>query len=461
MKRMKSYLLVFAALVAAGCDNNIPETGTVNNAAVSEILLDETLQAGIEVQRGATFSLPEHISYLPIDATNTAQFYESSDDTRASVSPEGIVTGLQVGECTVTVRIGGASSEVMATFNVSVVEPEYIAIASLSFSVSNAEYDIDGGTVNLNSILYVGSVDEVEYATEKVLFESSDPDVATVDDNGILTINKLGQVKITASAEFSEVTPAMVTLDFYRWVEYSRFPGDGDGNGDGVNDGVARQIMGASSAEWDKMPHDDGGWELIAFDWLEGGHSDGWNSTVGQRNTYRYAMLDNRRIVSRSGAANNLPTATNGTAFCWQRPGGKKQTLETDGVYFVIDMKTSQPVNYFRTVNISDDPDDRGIRVTRVSEIQGSNDNSDWTTLAEGVEGFNAKVTVDGTDTYPTESQKAVFDNTESYRYIKFIMKPKDRCYGYFADASSENSDRDGNAIQIAELYMGYKQYTE
>ena len=59
------------------------------------------------------------------------------------------------------------------------------------------------------------------------------------------------------------------------------------------------------------------------------------------------------------------------------------------------------------------------------------------------------------------ESEKAVFDNTESYRYIKFIMNAKDRCYGYFVNPTDENSDRDGNAIQIAELYMGGKIYTE
>lgn len=459
MKKLSTYLLAAAVLFAAGCENNIPDTGSVNNAPVSEVVLDEALAAGIEIQRGATYSVPEHISYLPIDATNTAQYYTSSDERIASITPEGILTGVSVGSCSITVRIGNEESDVMATFDVTVKEPDYIAIASLRFTNENPEYDIDGGTVDINNILYVGSADEVEYATETILFTSSDEKVATIDEDGIITIHKLGQTTITAAAEFSNVTPAVVTVKFYRMVEYSRFPGDGDGNGDGVNDGSPRAIMGSSATEWDAMPHSDGGWEMIEFDWLRGGHKDGWANT-GQRNSYRYAMLDNRRIVSRSGDANNLPTATNGTAFCWQRPGGNKQSVESDGCYFIIDMKVSQPVNYFRTVNISDNADDRGIRVTRVSEIQGSNDNSHWATIATGIEGFNSRGDAEPY-TYKMESEKAVFDNTVSYRYIKFIFNQKDRCYGYFVNPSDENSDRDGNAIQIAELYMGGKIYTE
>ena len=178
MKKLSTYLLAAAVLFAAGCENNIPDTGSVNNAPVSEVVLDEALAAGIEIQRGATYSVPEHISYLPIDATNTAQYYTSSDESIASITPEGILTGVNVGSCSITVRIGNAESDVMATFDVTVKEPDYIAIASLRFTNENPEYDIDGGTVDINNILYVGSADEVEYATETILFTSSDESVA-------------------------------------------------------------------------------------------------------------------------------------------------------------------------------------------------------------------------------------------------------------------------------------------
>ena len=176
-------------------------------------------------------------------------------------------------------------------------------------------------------------------------------------------------------------------------------------------------------------------------------------------------MLDGRYIVSRSAASGSLglPVASNGTAFVYQRPGGNKQSLETDGVYFIIDMKESHVVNYFRIVNISDFRDDRAVFVTRISEIQGSNDNSQWKTIATDLEGFNSRSTPTHTSetVYPLKSDKALFENTEQYRYIKFILKPKDRCYGYFNNPSDADADRTGNAMQIAELYMGCKAYSE
>ncbi len=472
MKRLSIYFLAAAVLIAAGCENNIPDTGSVNNAPVSEVVLDESLQTGIEIQRGAVYSVPEHISYLPIDATNTAQYYTSSDESIASITPEGVLTGVNVGSCTITVRIGSAESEVMATFEVTVTEPDYIAIASLRFTNENPEYDIDGGTVDINSILYVGSADEVEYATENILYTSSDESVATIDENGIVTIHKLGQTTITASAEFSDVTPAVVTVRFFRMVEYARFPGDGDGNGDGVNDGVARTIMGSSSTEWDALPHSDGGWTICDFGALDdaGNKVDySWNASIGQRNCYRYAMLDNRKIVDRGGAANNLPTATNGTAFCWGRPGGNQNNVENKGIYFVIDMQVSQVVNYFRTVHISGNGDDRGVAVTKVSHILATNDDplsasASWTEIATDVTDFytrSGEGTTESPYVYTMESAKAMFSNTDSYRYIKFVFDKQDHCYGFYANPGDATADRQGGTIQIAELYMGAKVYSE
>lgn len=451
MKRITTYLLAALLLIASGCDDNIPKTGTVNNALVEQVVFDEVLSEGLVITVGSTCSLPEHISALPIDATNTAQRYESSDPSVADVSDSGILTANKIGECIITVYVG--TDGICGEFPVEVTRMPYIHISSLRFNSSEEEYDIVTGTVNLKSSLYVGSESLTEDATEPVLFDSSDENVASIDANGILTIHSLGQTTVTASAEESAISPATIVIRIYKWIEYERFPGD--------RDGQQRTIMGTSASEWNALPHTDNGWEMTEFGWLnDASHKDGWANT-GQRNSYRYAMLDNRQIVARGGAANNLPTATNGTAFCYQRPGGNQQAKETDGVYFIIDMKQPQVVTYFRTVNISDNADDRGIRLTRVSVIYGSNDSSTWTEIASGIEDWNPRIEANGTTTYPLESQKAMFENGTAYRYIKFVMNPKDRCYGYFNNPSDTNSDRDGNAIQVAELYMGCKAYSE
>lgn len=456
MKKTALYILAAIAMIAVSCNDNIPVTGSINNAPVDQVVFDETLSSGLEVMLGSTVSLPEHISALPLDATNTAQRYESSDPSVADVSDQGILTALKVGECIITVYIG--MDGINAEFPVTVVKPPYISITQLSFKAGENEYDIETGSVDMKKRLYIGSESLTEDANEPVMFSSSNEDVATIDSDGILTIHKLGETTVTAAAEVSDVQPATIDLKFFRWIEYERFPGD--------REGKAREIMGNTAAQWNGMPHTDGGWELTEFCWInDASKKDQWNSSDVQRNCYRYAMLDGRYIVNRTAASGSagLPTASNGTAFVYQRPGGNSQSLETDGVYFIIDMKKSQAVNYFRTVNISNHGDDRAVFVTRISEIQGSNDNSAWETIATGIEGFNARSTPSHTaeTVYPLESEKALFDNVKEYRYIKFILKQKDRCYGYFNNPSDANADRTGNAMQIAELYMGCKSYTE
>ncbi|GEM_PF-2238001 len=456
MKRITTYIFAVAAILAVSCDNNIPKTGTINNALVEQVIFDDVLSVGLELMVGNTFKIPEHISALPIDATNTAQRYESSKPDIADVSDSGELVAKQIGECVITVYVG--SDGICAEFPVKVVRMPYINISSLRFNQTETEYEITEGSVNMKKLLYVGSASDTEDATEPVLFSSSDESVATIDADGVLTIHKLGETIITASAEESQITPATITVKFFRWVEYERFPGD--------KSGQPRTIMGETASAWNALPHTDGGWELTEFCWInDQSKKDKWNATDIQRNCYRYAMLDGRYIVSRGAASGSLglPVASNGTAFVYQRPGGNKQSVETDGVYFIIDMKESHIVNYFRIVNISSNADDRAVFVTRISEIQGSNDNSQWKTIATDLEGFNSRSTPTHTSetVYPLKSDKALFDNTEQYRYIKFILKQKDRCYGYFNNPSDADADRTGNAMQIAELYMGCKAYSE
>ncbi len=452
MKRIATYLFAAVAIIAASCDDNIPATGSINSSLVEEVILDETLQEGITLEIGKSLSISEFVSALPVDATNFAQYYESSVPSIADVTELGILEAKAVGNCEITVYVG--TYGICATFNVTVVKPADVFITSLRFNYATAEFDKDGSaSIDMNTLLYVGSSSDTDSPTEKVIFSSSATDVATIDADGILTVKKLGETTITAQAETStgeDSQPIKSTIDvkFYKMVEHERFPGD--------LQGTKRTIP---ESNWDAVPHSDGGWSLTEFGQIETPDIS-WANT-GKRNSYRYAMLDGRTIVARGGDNNNLPTASNGTAFCWTRPGGNKNSLETDGVYFVIDMQQALIVNYFRVVNISDNPDDRAVFLTGVSEILGSNDASSWTRIAANVRNFNVRSTAthvdNATTIYPMQSDKAVFANNTAYRYIKFVMNKQDKCSGFY----NTEGESDRGSVQIAELYMGYKKYTE
>lgn len=458
MKKLSTYFLAAAVLFAAGCDSNIPETGTINNARVEQVVLDEILTNGVALYEGETLSLPELISALPIDATNTAQIYMSSNESVATVSDEGVLTAIKEGKCVITVYIG--EDGVSAEFTVNVSPVPAVVITSLQFSRDNAEYTFQISANLVNSL----AIEPMDY-TESLKFTSTDEDVATVTEDGQLNIVGIGEttikVEVKGREPGNELTDEM-TISVPS-IEYARFPGDGDGS---TYPGVAREIMGTSAEQWDAMPHSDGGWTLCDFGALDDAGAKveySWNASTGQRNCYRYGMLDNRRILDRGGAANNLPTASNGTALCWGRPGGNQNNKENKGIYFVIDMQKSQPVNYFRTVHISNNADDRGVAVTKVSHIYGSNEDplttTSWTEIATDITDFYTR-TGSGTteDPYivPLESQKAYFSNTDSYRYIKFVFDKQDHCYGFYSTPDATTADRPGTTIQIAELYLGY-----
>lgn len=451
MKRFTSYFLAAALLISAGCDSNIPETGTVNNALVNEVVLDDFLTSGIEMIIGNTMSISGYISALPIDATNTAQIYESSDESVATVSEDGILSAVGVGECFVTVYIG--EEGVSGQFNVRVIPVPAVNITEMKFFSESAEYTFQL-TADLKSSMVINPSDY----SETIRFSSSNDKVVTVSEDGIMELTGVGEAVITAEVtgrESGNELSAQMTVKIPS-LEYARFPGDGNG---GSYPGVAREIMGTSVDQWDALPNADGGWSVYDFNGIETVPYQ-WNASTGARNCYRYAMLDNRRIVARTGGSNDLPNATNGTAFCWSRPGGNNNDKETSGIYFVIDMQKSQIVNYFRTVNISNHADDRGVSVTKVSAIYGTNDinptnDSDWTLIAEDVTGFNTRDESTDPYTYMLETDKAYLNNTTPYRYIKFRFDKQDKCYGFYV-GDSNTADRTGGTMQIAELYMGY-----
>jgi len=86
MKKIIKLMMAALPLFAVACNDNIPAPGTVNNAKVESVIFDETLTDVLEIVVGKTFSVPEHVSVLPEDATNTAQRYESSNPSVADVS---------------------------------------------------------------------------------------------------------------------------------------------------------------------------------------------------------------------------------------------------------------------------------------------------------------------------------------------------------------------------------------
>ena len=148
-------------------------------------------------------------SFLPLDATNKSVVYTASPSDLVQLNQSGSivsVVGMKVGDCvlTATSSDGGFTSSV----DLKIVDP--VAPTSYKISIKNnkislgstetIEFDIDGGVLGHNELINFRY-----YDTRKLKYISSDNDIATVDENGVIYPKALGNATITVkNNDFSE-----------------------------------------------------------------------------------------------------------------------------------------------------------------------------------------------------------------------------------------------------------------
>ncbi len=156
-------------------------------------------QNSAELEAGDTLVLTAEI--LPEEADQSVT-WESSDPDVASVDENGTVTAISEGTATITATSDADESlsdscviTVIGTENPGIL-PESIALAGAAPS----SLAIGEGTRISATIL-------PEEADQTVIWESSDPNVATVDEDGVITAVGEGAVTIRG---FSQVDPRLV-----------------------------------------------------------------------------------------------------------------------------------------------------------------------------------------------------------------------------------------------------------
>ena len=159
--------------------------------------------------------------------------------------------------------------------------------------------------------------------------------------------------------------------------------------------------------------------------------------------------------VNGNKEGNSLTSAIDGdpaTNFCLVRPGkqyGIKVPKE-DEVYFIIDMREAQAVNYFRLAWRHDGTSEMWCRIYQFDRISGSNDGINFTKIATRVK--------TGADNPSQNSSVIALPDTE-YRYYKFTTT-NPVCWtwsGEEADCPYANLGLTaGNSNQINEIYLGY-----
>lgn len=394
--------------------------GTIS---VESITLADDIKNGKSLEAEQTLDISTLITVLPENATDKTVSYASSKKTIATITDAGVITAVAEGETVITIT-SKSDADVNAEFTLTVTAKAPVNITKIKVSESAKTYTSeDRKTYDISEYFTVEPAEN----TDAVTFASSDENVAKIE-NGKMSIGVAGEATITIAAQSNPDIKATITVTVNQYVgDYPRFEGD-------ENDEQAA-IEGEN------------------WYWTMTCSIDPLKSYNGRNNSLT-AMLDGRSIVTRAGTTNKDDAAlTNGTAFCFDQM--KSVWDESDATTFTIDMGKIQAVNYFRIQNISKDRDDVQVRFCKFNKIEGSNDGTQFTTIATDLSWENAialgTTNDQGRPEYNFETDNIKFNETVSYRYLRFSCWDPD-CFERKIVGGTQ-----GGSGQIAEFYLGYQ----
>ena len=159
-------------------ENNIKFTNREVNA--SKVELNESQ---ITLNKGDTYNLI--MSVTPDDFTD-AVTWKSTDTDVVTVTETGVIKAVGTGTATIKLTVGNVSASCLIT----VLQP----VTSISLDRSSISLD-SADNYQLSAYIYPSTA-----SNKNVVWESSDPSVATVDDNGMVTALKKGTTKITVKS---------------------------------------------------------------------------------------------------------------------------------------------------------------------------------------------------------------------------------------------------------------------
>ena len=137
----------------------------------------------LTINKGAAAQL--NLSVTPENFTDIVD-WKSTDTNIVTVSDNGVVKAVGVGTATVKVTVGDVST----TCKVTVLQP----VTGINLNKSSLTMDALG-TFQMTASVYPDSAND-----KRITWSSSDPAIASVDENGLVTALKKGTATITAAA---------------------------------------------------------------------------------------------------------------------------------------------------------------------------------------------------------------------------------------------------------------------
>ena len=175
---------IITARTTDGSDLSASCKVTAQARGATGIAISGTSERNAVIRKSTT--LKAQLSGKP---TNKTVKWESSDPSIATVSSKGVVKGVALGTVTITAT---AASGYQAQCTVKVINQP---VTSIKLSKTKASVLLQSRTLKLKATV------APKNAYDKTLIWMSDaPEIATVDENGVVTVHAAGTATITAAA---------------------------------------------------------------------------------------------------------------------------------------------------------------------------------------------------------------------------------------------------------------------
>ncbi len=152
----------------------------------------------LTIKRGEDIKLEANI--FPLNATDKSVTWKSSNPDVVKVSNDGTLTAISSGKATITARSADGSHTAVCTVE------SVVAVESISLDEINLEI---GDETPVNAIFT-----PADATNQKLYFETSNSDIVTVDENGVMRAISEGEAEITVTSAYdrSLVITAKVTV---------------------------------------------------------------------------------------------------------------------------------------------------------------------------------------------------------------------------------------------------------
>lgn len=178
-----------AIITAKASDGGYTDTAIIEVVNYDNLVEEKTLSfASSSYSIGVNQTVTLNPIITPSNATFKAVEFQSSNTSIATVDLNGVVRGISPGTATITAvtKRNGIKASVLVTVK---------TISSTSVSLNSTRVSIDKG----NTFSLVATVNPTNATNQSVTFKSDNPNIATIDSNGIITGIASGTATITVT----------------------------------------------------------------------------------------------------------------------------------------------------------------------------------------------------------------------------------------------------------------------